>query len=277
MSTKIICVVNDIAIENAGLKSEHGLSFWIETENGVVLLDSGQSSEVFSHNLSVLDLDAAKVKAVALSHGHNDHTGGLAAILDHNPEVDIYANPGIMTPRYSLKKGEYIYIGMPENVRERLAEAHLHISAEPQEIVPGLWTSGKIEDRQEREGGSANHFIRSDDSWQADHYRDDLSLVLEMDDSIALICGCCHAGLLNTLFQVQSSFSKPVAYIFGGTHLVTSEKPYLSYLKDKLNEHFPKADYYLNHCTGSTAIQYLSKKLDSRVMEFPAGRTVEIG
>ena len=277
MSSKITCVVNDIALKGYGLKSEHGLSFWIETGNKVVLLDSGQSSEVFSQNLSVLGLDPDKVKAIALSHGHNDHTGGLSVILDNNPGIDIYANPGILAPRYSLKDGEYKYIGIPEDPRERLADAHLHLSAEPQEIIPGLWTSGEIIDRTEREGSSANHFIRSDGDWQADRYQDDLSLVLELDDRIALICGCCHAGLLNTLYQVQSSFDKPVAFVFGGTHLLAAEKPYLSYLKNKLNENFPKVNYYLNHCTGSTAIEYLSTAFSSRVVDFPAGSSVVIG
>ena len=48
MSSRITCVVNDTALEKTGLQSEHGLSFWIETENGVVLFDTGQSAKVFS-------------------------------------------------------------------------------------------------------------------------------------------------------------------------------------------------------------------------------------
>ena len=276
MSLKITCVVNDVVKENAGLKSEHGLSFWIETEGGVVLLDAGQSSEVLTHNLSALDLDVSKVKAVALSHGHNDHTGGLAVILDQTPGIDIYANSDILAKRYSLKNGEYRFIGIPEEISIKLESATLHLSTSPQEIIPGLWTTGEITDRPEREGGSASHFTRSGDLWQNDHYRDDMSLVLEMENNNILICGCCHAGLLNTLAQVSSTFAKPIKYIFGGTHLLAAEMPYLSYLKDKLEENYPRVEYYLNHCTGQNAIDYLSDVFNSRVKEFPAGSSFEL-
>ena len=181
-----------------------------------------------------MNLDIDNVKAVALGRAHYDHTGGLTVVLDKNPGIDIYANQNILTYRFSLKNGEYKYIGIPVNIVNRLADASLHLSTDPQQIVPGLWTSGEITCRPEREGSSANHFIRSEGSWQNDRYSDDMSLVLELDESLALICGCCHAGLLNTLFKVRSSSAKPIARIFGGTHLLAAEKSYLSYLKEKL-------------------------------------------
>jgi ABC-2 type transport system permease protein len=43
MTTRIICVVDNDVKKDSGLKSEHGLSFWIETKQGNVLFDSGQT------------------------------------------------------------------------------------------------------------------------------------------------------------------------------------------------------------------------------------------
>jgi 7,8-dihydropterin-6-yl-methyl-4-(beta-D-ribofuranosyl)aminobenzene 5'-phosphate synthase len=34
-----------------------------------------------------------------------------------------------------------------------------------------------------------------------------------------LLCGCCHAGLLNTLARVERAFDEPIAVIIGGLHL----------------------------------------------------------
>ena len=78
---KIVCVVENDIIKESDLQSEHGLSFWIETPNGLVLFDTGQTDSVFSHNLKTLGLPLQKVAAVALSHAHYDHTGGLETVL----------------------------------------------------------------------------------------------------------------------------------------------------------------------------------------------------
>ncbi len=81
MSTRIICAVNDVVKEDTNLQSEHGLSFWIQTEHGTVLFDTGQTPEVLSHNLKELRLSFQDIDMLALSHAHYDHTGGLEAVL----------------------------------------------------------------------------------------------------------------------------------------------------------------------------------------------------
>jgi metal-dependent hydrolase (beta-lactamase superfamily II) len=77
--------------------------------------------------------------------------------------------------------------------------ADLRLCAEPAEVLPGVWTTGEIHDRPEPEGGSPNLVVRQGEEWQADRYRDDMSMVLETSDGLVLLRGCCHAGLLNTL------------------------------------------------------------------------------
>jgi len=274
MHGKLTCVVNDIAGDNDRLLSEHGLSFWVEMDAGVVLFDTGKSEKVLSNNLSVLNLDPQRIRGVALSHAHRDHTGGLGFILKNHPGMDIYSHPDIFTQRYSLKNGEYVRIGIPDEIEESLKKASLHMSSHPAQILPGLWTTGEITDRTEREGGSANHFTHEEVAWLPDRYRDDISLVLDLGDHLALICGCCHAGLLNTLFHVKKVFSKPVKLVMGGTHLLAAEKAYLEYITEKLEEHFPSVQYYLNHCTGEVAVKFLAETFSSRASDFPAGASV---
>jgi len=229
---------------------------------------------VFNHNLANLGLNPLKIEAIALSHAHYDHTGGLGAILDQKPDIRVFAHPDIFTQRYSLKNGGYKNIGMPEGIELKLRHTDLQLSDTPAQILPGLWTTGEITDRSEREGGSANHFIRDKNDWVPDRYRDDMSLVLDLGERLVLICGCCHAGLLNTLFNVKRAFSKPISIVMGGTHLLAAEKAYLEYLIEKLEGNFPGTRYFLNHCTGESAIKILSGALGSRVSGFPAGSKI---
>ena len=48
--SSITCVVDNIAEKDKHLKTEHGLSFWIETNRGNVLFDTGQTPDVLANN-----------------------------------------------------------------------------------------------------------------------------------------------------------------------------------------------------------------------------------
>ncbi len=274
MSTKIICVVDNATKTDTGLRSEHGLAFWIETSQGRVLFDTGQTAATLSHNLDLLDLKTQDADGLALSHAHYDHTGGLEAILSENAGIKIYAHSDLFKPRYSLREGKYRQIGLKITREELSDRTELHLNDSPTEILPGLWTTGGISERPEPEGRSAHHFIRTNEEWQPDPYLDDMSLVLTMSEGLAVICGCCHAGLLNTLFHVESVFNTPIIAILGGTHLVTADEFYLDHVIEVLHDRYKGLHFYLNHCTGKRAYQALRRVFSARVNAFPAGAMV---
>ncbi len=273
--TKIICVVDNAVKEGTGLQSEHGLSFWIETAYGNVLLDTGQTAAVLSHNLDVLGLSPREVDKLALSHAHYDHTGGLDAVLSKTTALTLFAHPDVFRPRYSLRKGEYQSIGLSLSRETLAARADLSLSDAPAEILPGLWTTGEILERAEPEGRSPHHFIRTGKGWEPDPYRDDMSLVLRTNEGLVVICGCCHAGILNTLFHVERNFEGPITTVIGGTHLVPADDLYLSHVIDVFNGHFRNLSLYLNHCTGKNAFERLAGAFGSRVTACPAGTVID--
>jgi len=64
-----------------GLIAEHGFAALVTTRRGAtahtVLFDTGVSPDGMAINFERLDLDAAAIEVVVLSHGHFDHDGGF--------------------------------------------------------------------------------------------------------------------------------------------------------------------------------------------------------
>ena len=271
---KIICVVDNKALKGTGLKTEHGLAFWIETKNGTVLFDTGQTADVLSHNISLLNLDVKDVDALAISHAHYDHTGGLEAVLPENPDLIMYANDDVFRPKFSLRDGKYNLSGFKMSREEYTNKVEVRLSDTPAEIFPSLWTTGEITKRVEPEGRSSGHYIRDGEGWLPDPYRDDMSLVLKIPDGLVVVCGCCHAGLLNTLTHVEENFEGPIVVVMGGTHLMTADGKLMDYVINVLDERYSDTLFYLNHCTGDDAIKSLANAFGERVQPFPAGAVV---
>ena len=271
---KIICVVDNKALKGTHLKTEHGLAFWIETEYGTVLFDTGQTADVLSHNMSLLNLNAKDIDALAISHAHYDHTGGLEVVMQKHPNLPVYANADVFRPKYSLHDGNYDMSGFEFGRKDYEQRADWRLSSDPKEIFPSLWTTGEIINRDELEGRSAGHYVREGGKFVPDPYRDDMSLVLKTRDGLVVICGCCHAGLLNTIFHVERNFKGSITAVLGGTHLMTADGKLLDHVINVLDKRYSDLLFYLNHCTGDSAIKALANTFGDRVNAFPAGADV---
>ena len=270
---KITCVIDNSVKSSSPLWGEHGLAFRIDTDDGSVQFDTGASAALLAHNLARLDTVQRPIDAIVFSHAHFDHTGGLKAILpEAGSKLPLYANPDIFRPRYSRRPtGEYKFIGLAVNESELAQYVDLRLKPNPVQIMPGLWTTGEITERPEPDGRSARHFVPAEAGWQADPYADDLSLVLETETGLVVICGCCHAGLLNTLSHVRRIFERPITTVIGGTHLVAADADYLQHVIDVLRNEYGTLTYYLNHCTGEPAFLALASAFGNRVHSCPAG------
>ncbi|NJN97384.1 MAG: MBL fold metallo-hydrolase [Anaerolineales bacterium] len=267
---KITCLTENTALRGSPFWAEHGLSFLIETDRGGVLFDTGQTAAILLHNMALLGKSLKEVDAIVLSHAHNDHTGGLPVILSHRSGLPVYASPDIGRPRFSRKEGRYRFIGLPLTMEAITHLADLRLSQEPVEILPGVWHTGEIVERLEPEGRSLNHFVPQGEGWQSDLYRDDFSMVLETREGLVLVCGCCHAGLLNTLAHVQRKFQRRITAVLGGTHLESSEGSALQHVVNVLRE-YGSVQLYPNHCSGERAYVALATAFGERVQPCPAG------
>ncbi len=274
--TRIVCVVDNAVQQGSRFWGEHGLSFLIETGQGGILFDTGRSEEVLLHNLKLLKKEPSDARALVLSHAHADHTGGLDGVC-RQVRRPLYGSPDLFRPRFALRQGRYRSIGLGVS-REKLSElADLRLSQSPLEVLPGVWTTGEIPDRTEPEGRSPRLFVRHQDGWRPDPFQDDMSLVAEGPGGMIVICGCCHAGLLNTLAHVWRAFQRPIVAVVGGTHLLDASAEQLRHVIDVLRDTYGSPRLYLNHCTGERAFVTLATAFGDLVHGCPAGTTLTFG
>ncbi len=271
---KLTCVVDNTVARGSSLWGEHGLCFLVETMAGNVLWDVGQHTEVLTHNLSALHLDGLPIEAMALSHAHYDHTGALLPFLQAHPGLRIHANARLFERRFSRRNDELRSIGLHDARGALVALADFRLSDDPQAILPSVCTTGAITRRPFPLGSSRGHLVARDGKLIPDPYADDMSLVLETTQGIILLCGCCHAGLRNTISTVCSQHTRPLLAIVGGTHLAGADQTELDRLSDTL-EAVGRPRLYLNHCTGEKAIMDLSRRFGDLVHPCPCGTVLE--
>lgn len=139
MNSRITCPV-DIATRTSSHRwAEHGLSFWLQTDSGPTLFESGT---VLLHNLDALALDATTLRAVALRHTPRSHRRSTCPRGTPHPGLPLSANRDVLRERFSQSTGSRRAIGLP--VDEPWLHEHftLHLDDQAQQILPVVWTTG---------------------------------------------------------------------------------------------------------------------------------------
>jgi len=233
---------------------EHGLAFWVETNEHCLLFDTGQGL-VLANNAGKLKLDLDAVDTVVLSHGHYDHTGGLASLLRCGTrEVRLYAHPDALLPKYSKKDGTARKIGIPFDSRQALLNPRSKLikTCESAEVARGAWATGEIP-RHHCEEVIEDAFFLDPEGNERDSSLDDQALFIETERGLVVLLGCAHSGVINTLDHVQHlAEDKPICSVIGGMHLSSASGERVAWTIAELRR-FDLQHLAPMHCTGMKA------------------------
>lgn len=292
----IIKTLMENTTKDCKLSSEHGLSLYIEACGHKILFDAGQT-DAFAKNAEVMGVELADVDIAILSHGHYDHSGGLARFLELNQKAKLYINEHAFNKFYSMKTKAPAEVSSPEAVAyisevsapdgvdytPVLKEIRIAPTLKEQERVVITSDSTMLGEgiqlltcnSKERQytSNSDNLFVETEDKVEADTFLHEQYLLITEQDKRVLISGCSHKGIQN----IVSWFQPDV--LVGGFHFKGIAMDAEG--KAKLEEHatmLQKYDtkYYTCHCTGVEQYEYMKKQMGTQVEYLAAGDVIEI-
>jgi len=267
---KVTVIYENHAGFRKGLLGAHGFSALVEHRGTRVLVDSGTDGNVLLNNMDELGIKPDLIDYLFITHGHYDHTGGLKALLESREEpLKVIAHPGIFAKRIALKPRRR-NIGIPFS-REELEGlgAEFIMKTEPFEFAAGFWSSGEI---LRRTWDRAVGYVEKEGKLEKDHVPDDIALIVDLGQSIAVITGCGHSGVLNIAWHAEDISGKQVRALIGGLHLLGAKKELL----DEVVERIDAERLYAGHCTGIDSYAYLKARLGDRVEPLHVGKTIEL-
>jgi len=258
-------VENSVPQGTMGLLGEHGQSFYVEAGKKKILFDTGQGLALLN-NARHLGIDLKNIDVVILSHGHDDHSGGLKLLAGLGTGFTLIAHPSVFLKKYVTSEDRMLSRSIPvdaellkrSGIRLRLAEHSV-------EIASGVFSTGEIPMESGFETIEPGFFTRIDGTLQADLVPDDQALVLDAQKGPVVLLGCTHRGLINTLTHVRKlTGTGKMHAIIGGLHLGKASDEKLTAIVEALRE-FDIDRIGVGHCTGIRAAKRLMDAFGDRV------------
>jgi 7,8-dihydropterin-6-yl-methyl-4-(beta-D-ribofuranosyl)aminobenzene 5'-phosphate synthase len=230
-------VLYDNYVFNEGTKPDWGFSCLIEGAEKTILFDTGTRPLVLQHNVQALKVDLKKVDLVVLSHAHEDHTGGLPAVLAEQPKATVYF-PVSFPPEFGRKARE--------------AGAETRTVDKPVEICRNAYLTGELGDQIK-----------------------EMSLVLDTPGGLVVVTGCSHPGIVNILKRAKEIRNKPIRLVLGGFHLGSTPDAEVQKIIAAFRE-LGVERCGATHCTGDRPIALFKAAFRDRYVAVGTGRVIEV-
>jgi len=274
MKLTILC---DDTVASDRYLTEHGVSMLVERPNGHRwLLDTG-TTDIFLRNAHRMGVSLDGLTGIVISHGHEDHTGGLAFCGRLRGKPPVYGHPYIWHKQYEVTKGDPVRVlGMSELSREYADPLFQPVNGTAM-LEDDLYFFTDIPREPGSYAPTAGKFFNEDGTGPCPII-DDATLVARTPRGLVAMFGCAHAGYVNILKAVRTAFpGERLLSVVGGLHLGSANDQVLAeavaftgtFTADRFTFHG-------GHCTGGKAIKYFRETFgDDAVKPLGAGRVIE--
>ena len=264
-------------------RAEHGYALLLtvqrEGHSASILYDAGLGRDTVQHNMDVLGLSAGDVRAVALSHGHADHHGGLEGMFRR---VGRRGMPLVLHPDVWRERK----IVFPTGVEMRLPPpSHNDLDHEGVDIVeergPSLLLddtvliTGQVARVTDFEPGfPVQHALKEDGTWEPDSWVwDDQAVVCHVrGKGLLVLSSCSHSGVINVLLHARRITGVEQIYgLVGGMHLTGGlMEPLIPRTLSELAAIAPSV-VVPGHCTGWKATHELARQMPGAYIQSSVG------
>lgn len=261
-----------------GFACVHGLSQYVETPSHKLLVDVGPN-RAFLENAEKLGVDLTVVDTVILSHGHYDHTGGLAAFFEVNDHAKVYVRAEAFEKYFSCVGDMAKYIGMDESL---LAHRDRFIFTDDLTVIDDqltLFARPETADCLSKASSTLRRFDGAD--YVADGFDHEQNLILTEEGKTTLLCGCAHRGIVNILRKAEKILGRAPDFVFGGFHLFnpTTGQPESAELIAQVAKELmarKTTRYYTGHCTGLVSYELLREHMGEQISYMASGSSFDL-
>jgi 7,8-dihydropterin-6-yl-methyl-4-(beta-D-ribofuranosyl)aminobenzene 5'-phosphate synthase len=296
------------------IHNEWGLSLFIEsqraTEQRNIMLDFGYTPTALLNNAELLGIDASKINALVVSHGHYDHFGGLIGYLDKfrsvmPADLTLYAGG---EDNFCTRHQVLAVQGMPVQGepglsqwgtldRRELASRNVKtVLAESPAVIAGhAFTTGQIKRRtvervtggarveyamKDGFGCNASHFAPADQLGKIvddQHYHEHATCFNVKDRGLVVLSSCGHVGIVNSAKQAQEvSGVQKVHALVGGFHLGATADPQLKLVIEEIRALNPDVIIPM-HCSGDNFARAVRETMPDKLIQPSTGARLTFG
>lgn len=261
---------NTSAPGREGLAVEHGLSFYVQHQGHFFMSDVGKSGK-FADNAPQLGCDLEAVEALAISHHHYDHGGGLERFFEENDRAQVYLKSAPQADYVVETMGLPVrYVGLDQEVLQKHAGRITRIETS-REVLPGVHLLTEITKTYPRPSGDQRLKMKTPRGTTRDTFAHELTTVLDAADGLVILTGCAHTGVLNMITAARQTFpNRPLRAVIGGFHLMRENPAVVRQIGETLLE-MDVPEVHTGHCTGERSTGVLAEVLGERLHTLGTG------